>query len=479
MNIVVIEDETKIRNGIVKLVNEEFHDFNVIGEASNGLDGYELVKNTTAEIVITDIKMPKLDGIQMIKKLKEEGINKYYVILSGYAEFNYAKEAISFGVSEYLLKPITVDDLKTVLNKIEADFGRNSVNYNEIFHSLLVDAEGDYKLLKDYMKWERGYLLLFYMKKKQNVGELLTDTFLITQIKINSSEFCLALIKEQDDFLQMLQNLLKTVNMETECICSYVNIDDLSNLSEKYGILRKYLKWSISLKEDIISEDVINEFKVEKLQYPTAIEKQLLTAIHQGKFNELEKAVNQFIGYFNNKNYHPGDILEAYLSFSTFLINNLRYVYKYVLQDISQAELLNNLLNCYTSEQLENWLVQLLKSVLKRIENNKVSFVVFKALEIIHNEYNKEINLEIVAERLNVTSEYLSSIFSKEMNKSFSNYLTEYRINLAKEMLLGGKLKTADIAASVGYSSEKYFFSVFKKVTGMSPGKYVIAYNSN
>jgi len=479
VNIVVIEDENKIRNGIIKLVNEEFDDFNVIGEASNGLDGYELVKNTTAEIVITDIKMPKLDGIQMIKKLKEEGINKYYVILSGYAEFNYAKEAISFGVSEYLLKPITVDDLKTVLNKIEDDYSRNTVNYNEVFHSLLVDGEGDYKVIKDYIKSEESYLVLFYMKEKQLIGDLLPETSLLTQIKINSSDFFIALIKEHESFLLNLNNIMKTIKRETECICSYTKVDDLSKLSEKYGILRKYLKWSISIKKDIISEDVINDFKVAKLQYPTAIEKQLLTAIHQGKFSELEKAVCQFIDYFKNKNYHPGDILEAYLSFSTFLINNLRYVYKYVLQDISQAELLDNLLNCYTSQQLENWLAQLLKSVLKKIENNKVSFVVFKALEVIHNEYNMEINLEIVAEKLNVTSEYLSSIFSKEMNKSFSNYLTEYRINLAKEMLLSGKLKTADIAASVGYSSEKYFFSVFKKVTGMSPGKYVIAYNSN
>lgn len=478
MNIVVIEDETKIRKGIVKLVNEEFEDFNVIGEASNGLDGYELVKNTPAEIVITDIKMPKLDGIQMIRKLKEEGINKYFVILSGYAEFNYAKEAISFGVSEYLLKPITVDDLKAVLNKIEEDFNRNTVNYNEVFHSLLVDGEGDYKALKDYIKSEESYLVLFYMKEKQLIGDLLPEISLLTQIKINSSDFFIALIKGHESFLLNLQSLMETIKRETECICSYTKIDDLSKLSEKYGILRKYLKWSISIKKDIISEDIINDFKVEKLQYPTAIEKQLLTAIHQGKFSELKKVVLQFIDYFKNKNYHPGDILEAYLSFSTFLINNLRYVYKYVLQDISQAELLDNLLNCYTSEQLENWLVQLLKSILKKIDNNKVSFVVFKALEIIHNEYNQEINLEIVAERLNVTSEYLSSIFSKEMNKSFSNYLTEYRINLAKEMLLGGKLKTVDIALSVGYSSEKYFFSVFKKVTGMSPGKYVIAYKS-
>jgi Response regulator containing CheY-like receiver domain and AraC-type DNA-binding domain len=478
MDIVVIEDESKIRQGIVKLINEEFNNFNVIGEASNGLDGYELIKNTPAEIVITDIKMPKLDGIQMIKKLKEDGISKYYVILSGYADFNYAKEAITFGVREYLLKPITVDDLRDVLNKIETEYNKNSINPNDVFYSLLVDGEGDVRVLHKYIKAEKGFLVMFYMKEKQPLEMFLPKYYLMTQMKINYGNFYILLLRDEDNFLQTLSNIIKTIKLKERCICSYVKAEDFSKLSEYYGVIRRYLKWSISINEDIITEDVTKNLKLEKLQYPTAIEKQMIQAINHGKFNELEKVIYQFIEYFKDKLYHPGEILEAYLSFSTNLINSLRYVYKYVLQDISQAVLLDNLLGCYTYEQLESWLIQLLKSILGKIENNNVSFVVYKALEIIHNEYNKEINLESVANRINVTSEYLSSLFSKEMNKSFLNYLTEYRINFAKEQLLEGKLKTVDIARNVGYTSEKYFFSVFKKVTGMSPGKYVTTYKS-
>ncbi|MDK2788779.1 MAG: two-component system, response regulator YesN [Epulopiscium sp.] len=118
MNIIIVEDEVKPRIGLVNLIQKINPDYKVVGEADNGYDGMKLIEELRPDLVIADIKMPKISGLKMIRDLKEKGICPKVIILSGYAEFEYAKEGIDLGVSSYLLKPIMVDDLKQTLEII-------------------------------------------------------------------------------------------------------------------------------------------------------------------------------------------------------------------------------------------------------------------------------------------------------------------------------------------------------------------------
>lgn len=119
MNIIIVEDEIKPRAGLVNLIHKINPDYHVVGEADNGYDGMKLIEDLRPDLVIADIKMPKVSGLKMIRDLKEKGIDPRVVILSGYAEFDYAKQGIELGVSSYLLKPITMDDLKQTLEVID------------------------------------------------------------------------------------------------------------------------------------------------------------------------------------------------------------------------------------------------------------------------------------------------------------------------------------------------------------------------
>lgn len=116
--IVIVEDEFRIRQGLSNLINKVDMGCRVIGEAENGYEGIKMIRDMEPDIVITDIRMPKIDGLEMIEKIKEMGINCVFVILSGYADFEYARTGIRLGVKEYLLKPATISDVKELLKKL-------------------------------------------------------------------------------------------------------------------------------------------------------------------------------------------------------------------------------------------------------------------------------------------------------------------------------------------------------------------------
>lgn len=116
--IVIVEDEFRIRQGLGNLINKVDMGCRVIGEAENGYEGIKMIRDLEPDIVITDIRMPKIDGLEMIEKIKEMGIDCVFVILSGYADFEYARTGIRLGVKEYLLKPATISDVKELLKKL-------------------------------------------------------------------------------------------------------------------------------------------------------------------------------------------------------------------------------------------------------------------------------------------------------------------------------------------------------------------------
>jgi len=116
MRIVVVEDENRVRTGIVRLIKRECPTFTVVGESDNGVDGMHMIKQLEPDLVFTDIKMPRMDGLKMIQNLRESGLKTNIVILTAYSEFEYAKAAIKHGVSEYLLKPVTAEELIRVID---------------------------------------------------------------------------------------------------------------------------------------------------------------------------------------------------------------------------------------------------------------------------------------------------------------------------------------------------------------------------
>lgn len=148
-NIVIVEDEFRIRQGLGRLINKVDMGCRVIGEAENGYEGIKLIRDMEPDIVITDIRMPKMSGLEMIKKIKDMGYVCTFVILSGYAEFEYAREGIKLGVTEYMLKPVTISDVKELLTRLTAPkdgkiSGKDMEGYSAIVREMVITIEENY-----------------------------------------------------------------------------------------------------------------------------------------------------------------------------------------------------------------------------------------------------------------------------------------------------------------------------------------------
>ncbi|MCY9660147.1 response regulator [Paenibacillus chondroitinus] len=138
---VIIEDETLIRKSLSKLVSESSLGFDVIGEGANGVEGFDLVKSAHPDLLITDIKMPQMNGLDLIKNIKSLGIHCEFIILSGYGDFSFAQEAIHYGVSDYLLKPIRPEQLRQTLHKVKLEVEKHQIDVSEYSEWLLYSTE--------------------------------------------------------------------------------------------------------------------------------------------------------------------------------------------------------------------------------------------------------------------------------------------------------------------------------------------------
>lgn len=160
MKIIVIEDEDVSRNGLVRIIEKMNPNYKVIGEAVNGLDGIDLIKELKPDVVITDIKMPKLDGLMMVENLKDEKYQPLYVILSGFADFKFAQKAIRLGVTDYLIKPVTYEDIENILIRLNNEIILNSsIDNDDILEGIIDSTNRIYSLIieKTVRKIQKDY----------------------------------------------------------------------------------------------------------------------------------------------------------------------------------------------------------------------------------------------------------------------------------------------------------------------------------
>lgn len=202
MRIVVVEDELRVRHSLVKCIEKISPDYRVVAEADNGYEGMKAVRDFEPDVVITDIQMPKIDGLSMIRQLKNMGLNPVFIILSGYAEFGYAQEGVRLGIRDYLLKPITVNNLRETLANIENRGREEEVEeveeekqysaciramvetiHNEYGKHLGMDLfAGKYKMAPEYLSTlfakETGKTFSNYLKevRMQKAKQLLEET---------------------------------------------------------------------------------------------------------------------------------------------------------------------------------------------------------------------------------------------------------------------------------------------------------------
>jgi two-component system, response regulator YesN len=504
VKIVIVEDEIRIREGIKKLLiklNKE--EDMIVAEAENGQEGLELIGREKPDVVITDVKMPVLDGLEMLKQAFPIVPNMKAIVLSAYSEFEYARTAMKLGVTEYLLKPIVLSEfmnaMESVRKQIENDKNKKPEevgSLSQVFKSIINGDMISNNALKEYLfhKYEIGLdqpisLLVWYnpIGAKDNVE---TGIRFLKSIMMEKTEIQFCFFEEEKENLlymalygykdgKMLerwiqQRILRDKKIMNGCCLGWVEAKNIDYLQSAYKDMSGYLDWNISLGDNvIITYPNIKNIQTSVCIYPIEIEKEIKLAICNKQKDKITNLLEKFHSYFqNDKIYEPGKIKECYVRFYWAIINIANEINSFDYGEIEQKAVLEKIVRANSMNEIKAVTNSLIEKVEINTDNDIKSITVRRAIAIIHEYYQAGITLEEIAKELNITPEYLGTQIHKELGVNFSSYIKNYRITKAKELLLSTSLKIYEIAEKTGYADPKYFSKVFKGETGQLPAEF-------
>lgn len=504
--ILIVDDEELIRRGLKYAIKWEEMGFQVTDEADNSEDALEKLERNNFDVVITDIRMPGIDGLEMTKLLKQKYPSVKVVIISGYNEFDYAVSAIQLKVENYVLKPIRKEKIKEVFKKLKEELDKENDTFVKIRESTTLAKEHVLSRLisNDYQNIEEIIEIL------NSLEIVLTDSdYCIVALKINNiEEYISRFFQGRSNFLknafvsEFSQYLVTTIHSNFVILVPYEQTVEVLNtikeflnkkmqlevkVSYKIGIGKRYssldympISYNEAIEalnsnqgENITFYGDLTEKKNDDAYKKVYAQKQLISAIESSQVNKVNELIDILFVDFQK-----ADINTAY----NWCLNTIYSLLKYFnVNEIHNFKVVNNLditeiFFHKNFKAVKLWFKENLMSIigiLKQIASEPVVSLVTNAQNIIQNEYyKKEISLADVAKRLNVSSGYLCTVFKQVTGVNFTTFLTDVRMENARRLILDSSYKVYEIAYKLGYSSPRYFTDTFRKYFGVSPSDY-------
>lgn len=494
MKILIADDEKMVRVSLTSMLEEIDLPLEIIGEAKNGQEFIDMLEKCTPDIAFVDIKMPKLNGLEAIKIGKTISPYTQWIILTGFSQFDYAQEAIRLGASNYLLKPVSPEELEETLKILMEQHKECSIALNKEFERDVISLYHD----PDFI--EEGNTENIISKANLIGAVFCMDSYLDEKHKV----------EYQRKFFHTLHSIIDELLGNTIRIA-------LFNLSN--GDLATVCAWNFMQKRE--DKQLIDTYfkKVEQLvsqfsgsQFSITILQTDECHCYQSFYNQLRQVqrlapLRVILGLgtkwmlqdltLNGKD-------AAKLNFCSLLIHLCKYYHKkmylqYVqtLQDIkkilSDTEFIKNAkvkknisdfllcsIHCKLEENqgVDMWIKTLSDHgeyllIQNKTEKTEQPDIVSQIISFIEQNYMHDIGIGTIAKELNITPNYLSSLFHKKTGRKFTDYLTEVRILNAKRLLTANpRMQIKQVAEKVGYYSARHFTKLFVKLVGCYPSEY-------
>lgn len=404
MKILIVDDEMITIKMLKNIIDWESMGLTVMGCANDGAEAYEMVLKEKPDIILSDIRMTTMNGLELVRKVSSLYGDIKFILMSAYANFEYVKEAMQLGCSDYILKPIDENELEQTLRRIiEQIRGTRAKN----------------KIIDESLRHLRNFELYKYMKTGRNLNRILRNK---KDYSIDFENFSMVIIEPDN----------KSIN-------DYIKINSIELLQQSYmtNILKK-----------IITEKYHREF----LNFSYEDDSYVLI-IESGNLHEVENISQKICEEFSKE-------LELEMSFCFSEIGKSIEEIPELYKEIKKAEDIED-------EQEE---ISVKDENIKNVK--KYSESIEKCLSIIEENYNQNITLDEITKAVAVSKNYFCHLFKKELGMSLWSYLTQVRLNKAKELLKETDMKTYEIAFEVGYDNPSYFSKIFKKTENMTPNEY-------
>jgi len=526
--VMIVEDEMLVRLGLKNSVDWAKFDMEVVADFPDGQAAWEYYQREKPDVVITDIRMPKMDGMELIANVRRADKGTRLVVLSCLEEFELARKAMQHGVSSYILKlTMTEEEIETVLEEVRRellaqgrgakadeaagtltrqnmDLLKEKVLKDFLFYNIFSAEEFEQFVVRNALRLTPIRLVACVMEidRYSKLKEKFRDEHghLIKMTLINILSEITSVHKRGESFpLDETRYLLlfhyedmhseQAVMQETRAILNHVQ-----------EVIRTYFNGSVSFGVSGIQSGFKSLPKLYA-EAGKALERKFWTGpghLHQPgqtadhaplfallsrirRSPELrtllspmkQKELDQFLDVFESS------LSEERKSIEILLYQLVQWISTNVYDDNQNewtllVSITDKLEQCDNLPEMLEQTVKFLEEITAQASSHMhMSSEITKAIQYIKRHYAENISLQAVADHVNLSLSYLSNLFKKELQISFVDYLNRYRIERAKELLIGTQMKSYDIAVQVGFSPEyTYFSKVFKKVTGLNPNEY-------
>ena len=513
--VLVVDDEPSITEGISFLIDRLIPDCEVVALAYDGAEGFQKAISLKPDIIITDIRMPEVDGFEMIRRLKETDFQSRFIILSGHAEFAYARTAIKLGVEEYITKPVEEDELCLVLNKAcnlvkeerrkheqvqEMERAMMEYTLKDILESTEAKSEINKKRLQGLgipasHKWYVGAVV---ENNDKNAAEIRNDfmdglkrlmerhiAFCPVKIAVPVSDISIVIIVAHDaDYQKLSDNMGKLradlsrtleVSINIGMGRMYHRIEDIRESFEeaRCALNYKIIKgldcvitydqiYDIDSKPKMVAAEDIKRFE----SYIDSMDDKGCKLVIDDIFRKVEKEKDLTLTDLQLLSLNL--ILSGMRKMSFMQIQLNEYLGKNIFS-------LESIAKFQTTTQLKNWIFNMLKSMNELMLKNTVPEkrdVIEEAKEYMCRNFNKNISLKELSERFFINPYYFSQLFKKKTGETYQNYLIKLRVDRAKKLLEETDLKIYEICELVGYTDINHFNKIFERVVGRKPSEY-------
>lgn len=522
--IMLADDEGIVIDSLKFIIEKEFGDICAVEYAKTGRSVIELAESFRPDIAIMDIQMPGINGIDAMKEIRQTNTNTVFIVMSAYDKFDYAKEAIKLGVLEYITKPMEKTKIVAALQKAMEMIDRekekrsnellvkekletvvpiieSGLIYNILLQEHFVEDIENYKSILG-INQKYAYMIAVVcgdeqdgnhmtnavgsgvkmQKHYQEVRESLKECFhgIVGTVLANKLAVLVPYERDTMDYNERIE-LIEKARELTRRMRKRIDISfrigiggakEFHDMSESYSEALNALVATTGSVAHVDDLPIRCEYAGD---YPIKLEKKLFAEIEDGEMNNAVASARSFFEWMEESHSNIMDIRLKILEFALWAEHIAYEKGGMTYQLNSRADYLPQIMEMSDLTQLRKWFVDKVMQACQNIlskRTEKSNSIIGLAKDYIRNNYNKDISLDDVSRAVNISPYYFSKIFKENTGENFIEYLTNIRIDKAKELLGTTEYSMKEICSMVGYSDPNYFSRSFKKNVGVTPTEY-------
>ncbi|WP_332696041.1 response regulator transcription factor [Halalkalibacter lacteus] len=510
MKAIIVDDEKHVREGLQLLAEWEKYGIDTILEAGDGEEAMKLITEHQPAIIFTDMRMPRCDGIDLLKWIDSSNLNSKTIVISGYDDFKYTKNCITYGGFDYILKPINPKELNDSLARAVKEWSKENNNrlstlenekvvWDHLLSGSLEKAklsrravnqiEEEFQVDLSFTSYSVALIPMKMLIQKKYQGDaehafssVLTVCNELLRTSENKGiafrnltkeeELVLLFLRDRTDVSNVKAKVISQIIQEINMDCKFAIGNPSHQLVEAYESASSFLN-QINLLDDA---DPSVKKEVHRVVHLFDYSEEIKWAIQSGSIDQIHGILERIFMMFSERSYFSMEQLDVWETQFNILkehwlkeyeIGSLDSLYKGVHYWHDNGRF------SFTHFQKEkkrefHELIQAVYQVHFKKEKNSLQMIE----EYIRKNYQKDIKLQDIADRFFLSREYISRKFKQEFQETITDYVTNIRIKKAKDLLENPYLKIYEVAEAVGYQNDKYFIKVFKKIEGITPSEF-------